>query len=135
MSEDGFFYGDMGVVGFMDKVFPILFMIIFFIILGCFVVNIVSSIMQWSKNNKQPIVPTNATVVSKRLSISHHNNSAENGHMTSSSTTYFVTFEFENSQRVEFRVKGSEYGRMVEGDFGVLHFQGTRFIEFTRKIV
>lgn len=33
---------------------------------------------------------------------------------------------------MEFHVSGSEYGMLVEGDYGKLNFQGSRYLEFTR---
>lgn len=134
MSDDIIFYGDVGGSSFMDSAFPVIFFIVFFIIIVFFIKSIVCGILEWSNNNKQPIIPVNATVVSKRLNVSHYNTNNENIHSTSSSTTYYVTFEFENSERLELCVKGKEYGDMVERDFGVLSFQGTRFIGFKRKI-
>lgn len=134
MTDDMFLYGDAGGGSFMDTAFPIIFFIIFFIVIVTFIKVMVSGFSEWHSNNKQPIIPANATVVSKRLDVSHYNNSNENHHSTSSSTTYYVTFEFENSERLELCVKGKDYGEMVERDFGILSFQGTRFISFKRKI-
>ena len=54
-------------------------------------------------------------------------------HSHSSSTTYFVTFEFESGDRLEFHVSGKEYGILAEGDIGTLTFQGTRYLDFIRK--
>lgn len=47
--------------------------------------------------------------------------------MTSSYTTYYVTFEVESGDRIELIVPDREYGLMVEGD------QGTRYISFDRQ--
>ena len=55
------------------------------------------------------------------------------GH-TSTSTTYYVTFEVCSGDRMELRLQGHEYGLIVEGDRGELTFQGTRFLGFTRKV-
>lgn len=33
---------------------------------------------------------------------------------------------------MEFLVSGTEYGMLVEGDQGMLHFQGTRYLGFDR---
>ena len=68
-------------------------------------------------------------MVAKRASVSHHHH--EN-HM-STSTTYYVTFEFINKERLELRLSGREYGLLAEGDRGILSFQGSRFIDFKRK--
>lgn len=53
--------------------------------------------------------------------------------MSTTSTTYYVTFEYTNGQRQEFHVDGTQYGLLAEGDKGTLSFQGTRFIDFKRE--
>jgi hypothetical protein len=81
-----------------------------------------------------------ATVVAKRAAVSnhhhHHNNPHHHGHTmshTSSSTTYFATFEVESGDRMELKVPDNEYGMLVEGDIGKLTFQGTRYKGFERN--
>lgn len=51
----------------------------------------------------------------------------------SSYSTYFVTFEVESGDRIEFEVKDTEYGMIVEGDDGELAFQGSRYHGFIRS--
>ena len=34
---------------------------------------------------------------------------------------------------MDFKVTGSQFGMLVEGDVGKLKFQGTRFLDFTRQ--
>ena len=48
-------------------------------------------------------------------------------------TNYFVTFEVESGDRMEFEVTGEESGLMLEGDQGMLTLQGTRFLGFERQ--
>jgi hypothetical protein len=74
-------------------------------------------------------------VVSKRTNISrssrfNHDNS--NHFDDYSSTDYYVTFEVESGDRIEFNIKGEEYGLLVEGDNGKLAFQGTRYLGYER---
>lgn len=54
---------------------------------------------------------------------------------TSSSTTYYVTFQVDSGDRMEFSVSGQEYGLLAEGDRGKLTFQGTRYLGFEREKV
>ncbi|VYU43473.1 DUF2500 family protein [Clostridium tertium] len=108
-----------------------MFSLVFIFIIGVFIFTIVKGISEWSSNNRQPIVPVDSKITSKRMSVTHHNH-GENG-MSHNSTSYYVTFEFENSERLELKVSGSDYGLMSEGDRGVLSFQGTRFISFKRS--
>ena len=72
------------------------------------------------------------TVVAKRTNVSRHHHGTEHHH-TSTSTTYYVTFEVESGDRMELHLTGSEFGLIVEGDKGLLTFQGTRFLKFERQ--
>ena len=126
----------MNSFGFYDSGFFImnaLFPIVFIIILGMFVVILVKNISQWNKNNHSPKLIVEATVVSKRTNTSHHHDGA-NAAMSHTSTTYYVTFEVESGDRIEFMIGGQEYGMLVEGDYGKLTFQGTRYLEFERTM-
>ena len=58
--------------------------------------------------------------------------SGAHGFHTTSSTTYYVTFQVESGDRMEFHVSGLEYGMLAEGDTGRLTFQGTRYLSFER---
>ena len=51
----------------------------------------------------------------------------------SSSTWYYVTFQVDSGDRMEFSVSGSQYGMLCEGHEGSLTFQGTRFLSFERN--
>lgn len=118
--------------------FGIMFTIVFVLVIGIFIFTIVKGIGQWNKNNNSPRLTVDATVVSKRMSVSHHNHAnagdatGAHGYHTTSSTYYYVTFQVESGDRMELHVSGSEYGMLVEGDFGKLSFQGTRYLGFTR---
>ncbi len=109
--------------------FEVVFSLMFFLVFGVFIFTFVKGISQWNKNNQSPRLTVDATVVAKRQNVSRHNH---NNHM-SHSTTYYVTFQVESGDRMELHVNGYEYGMLVEGDFGDLTFQGTRYLEFVRK--
>ena len=51
---------------------------------------------------------------------------------TTSSTDYYITFQTKSGERIEFSVEDSEYGLLIEGDEGVLSYQGTRYLGFKR---
>lgn len=112
------------------NIFPILFTIMFVFIFGMFIVQAVRGIGQWSKNNASPVLTVEAKVVSKRESHHHHHNSDGVDH---TSFSYYVTFEVESGDRMELSVSGREYGMLVEGDYGKLTFQGTRYHGFERS--
>lgn len=113
--------------------FSIMFTIVFVIVIGTFIATAVRGIGQWNKNNNSPRLTVPATVVSKRTKVSHHHhNGVDHHHTYRSSTTYYITFQVESGDRMEFYVTGQEYGMLIEGDQGMLHFQGTRYLGFQR---
>ena len=93
---------------------------------------IFKGLKQERKNDHAPRLTVEARVVNKRTQVGHHHGS--NNHMSHSYTRYYVTFEVASGDRMELMVPGSESGLMVEGDFGDLTFQGTRFLSFDRKM-
>ena len=111
----GFFFGGG---------FEILFTLMFLLVFGMILFTVIRGIGQWNKNNNSPRLTVPATVVSKRGDVSHHHHS--------SATTYYVTFQVESGDRMEFAVSGPEYGMLAEGDQGRLTFQGTRYLSFER---
>lgn len=114
---------------FFDAIFPVLFSLTFFAVLSVFIVTAVLSISRWHKNNNSPKLSVPATVVAKRT---QHHHSARAGRTYGRATYYYATFEFDSGDRLELHIPGSEIGLLVEGDMGILTFQGTRFINFDR---
>ncbi len=108
--------------------FGIVFMSMFVIIVLVFLITAVKGFSEWTNNNNSPKLTVPATIVSKRSNVRHNN---ANGHH-STSTTYYVTFQVESGDRMELKVKGHEYGMLIEGDRGSLSFQGTRYLGFER---
>ncbi len=119
---------------YFDSIFTIIFVIMFVTISGVFVFAIVKGISQWDKNNNSPMLTVEATLIAKRTNVDTHRTGTGDdiGHY-SSSTDYYVTFQVESGDRIEFQVNGNEYGLLLEGDVGKLTFQGTRYKEFERK--
>ena len=110
-----------------EFMFPIIFVMVFGMIIGT-----------WHKNNQSPRLSVSATIVAKRESITHHSHanagdlSGTHGYHSTSSTSYYVTFQVASGDRMELPVTGSEYGMLAEGDIGKLTFQGTRYLSFER---
>lgn len=120
---------------FFGGAFEILFFLAFFMIFGMVILTFIKGIGEWNKNNHSPRLTVDATVVAKRNQVSHHHHNHGNGGMhTTHSTTYYVTFQVESGDRMELHVSGSEYGMLVEGDYGKLTFQGTRYLGFERRM-
>ena len=117
-------FGAMGGFG----LFEIMFSLTFFLVMGVAIFGIVRGISQWNKNNRSPRLTVPATVVAKRTDVSRSGNM----HHHHTSTSYYVTFQVESGDRMEFCVSGQEFGKLVEGDRGNLTFQGTRYLNFVR---
>ena len=100
-----------------------LFFLLFVIV---FVVVLVRNLREWSRNNASPRLSVPATVVARRRA--HHYNVCTH----TSSTSYYATFQFESGDRLELRLPWRDAGLIAEGDRGMLHFQGTRYLGFDR---
>ena len=136
----GFGFNDFGFSGFGTgfTIFQIMFTLAFLLVIGMFIVIAVKGISQWNKNNHSPRLTVPATIVAKRTNVSHHHHHHNHGgtgmHHTTHSTTYYVTFQVESGDRMELHVAGHEFGMLIEGDRGMLTFQGTRYLGFERKL-
>lgn len=102
---------------FMWNVFPIIFVLLF---VAVFLYIIVGNALQWHKNNGSPTLTVEAKVVTKRICVQND------------FTHYYATFEVESGDRMEMQLSDTEYGQLVDGDTGRLHFQGTRYLGFDR---
>ena len=120
-------------------IMSVLFLIILLCVIGAFAVAAIRGIATWNQNNHSPQLSVSARLVSRRTEVSHHSYAnggdvtGAQGYTTSSSTWYYVTFEVESGDRMEFSVSGKEYGLLAEGDVGKLTFQGTRYLSFVRN--
>lgn len=120
--------------GFIFTIGPIFIGLCFLLVFGVIILSIIRGIKTWNYNNSQPVLTVVAKIVAKRTDVSggvhHGGNGHHHGHTR---TTYYVTFEVESGDRLEFSVEDNEYGLLVEGDMGRLTFQGTRYLGFKRK--
>lgn len=119
----------------MEYIVPIFFIIV----IGMFIFTAVQGIGTWHKNNNSPELTVHAVVKTKRLNVDSYQNgvggdmSGAHGFYETTDTTYYVTFEVESGDRMEFSVSGKEYGMLAEGDTGRLTFKGTRYLGFERE--
>ena len=132
---------EFGIWGFrfLFGIFPYLFLGVFAVVIGTFIVTAVRGVGTWSRNNASPKLTVDATVVSKRTEVSHHRRQAHGSHHgsmgighTTAYTHYYATFQVESGDRMELPLDGTEYGLLAEGDRGSLTFQGTRYLGFQR---
>lgn len=132
----GFGFNDFSFSGFGVGfvLFELMFSLVFVIVIVMFIVIAVKGIRQWNQNNHSPRLTVPATIVAKRTNVSHHHHHGGTGmHHTTHSTTYYVTFQVQSGDRMELNVAGNMYGMLIEGDRGMLTFQGTRYLGFERK--
>lgn len=111
---------------FMSSALPFFGIIIFILVGGTFAFIIINGLKEWKNNNNSPKLTVAAEIATKRSKTSGGSGD------TSASTSYYVTFQVESGDRMEFRMKGTEYGMLAEGDIGMLTFQGSRYLEFKR---
>ena len=127
----GFFFGGG---------FEILVMLVFLVVLGMIIFTIVKGIGEWNRNNNSPRLTVEAQAVSRRTQTTTSQApvagdvSGAHGFHTHYDTVYYVTFQVESGDRMEFHVSGREYGLLAEGDRGRLTFQGTRYLSFERTM-
>ena len=109
---------------YFDILFPVLITLAF----GVFGLAVARGIVTWNKNNHCSRITAPAVIVAKRTNVIRHNHvnagdtTGAHGFHTDTHTTYYVTFQFESGDRMEFQVYGSEYGMLAEGDEGKLTF-------------
>ena len=121
----------------MDSVFPILFGLVFCLVMGMFIYAIVHNVKEKCANDAAPVLTVEALVKTKRMDTYHTSPTYDgDGHRTSSGsyhTSYYATFEVESGDRLELQVSDYEYGQLTEGDRGKLTFQRKRFLQFERE--
>ena len=124
MYNDPFF--DSGGFNAMFTLVPLMMMLVFCFVIGTMIFRGANYLNDKSK----PLQTERAKVVAKRMNVTRHHHGNEMHH--SSSTTYYVTFEFLSGQRLELKVPGKHFGYIIEGDEGILQFQGQIFNSFER---
>ena len=112
---------------FFGSVLPVFFVVV----IGIVLLSAGKGIVQWNRNNRQPLLTVDSRIVSKRSEVKHSHHQDEVT-PSRSRTLYYMTFEVESGDRLEFAVSGSEFGFCAEGDEGRLSFQGTRYLKFER---
>ena len=117
---------------FGHQLMQILFLLVFGASFVMVMISMFKGLKQWNHNNHSPRLTVEAKVVTKRTS--YRKNGGRDNHMSPGYTTYYVTFEVKSGDRMELSVQGHEYGMLVEGDFGELSFQGTRYLGFERRV-
>ena len=120
------FGGDPG-FGVTFSIMQVIMLLVFVLVLGSIIVTLIRGVGEWNKNNQSPKLTVPVTVVAKRSDV---HRGIETMHTF---TSYYVTFQVESGDRMEFEISDTEYGMLAEGDSGELTFQGTRYLNFRRE--
>lgn len=112
----------------MPVFFKIFGGLILLLIVGTFLLIIMKGLRAWTENNKAEVVSKKCKIIDKRTEV--WGGSGDSG----ANTNYYITFEFEDHTRKELYVKANLYGLLAVQDVGELTYQGTRFLDFTRRI-
>lgn len=115
-----------GFLGGAPPLFSFFFTVIALVIGGTILYAIINGIRVWSKNNAAERMTEEARVLARRTYVSGGSGDS------SARTSYYITFEHADGQRTELQLKAEDYGLIVEGDRGILSYQGTRFLGFER---
>ena len=107
-----------------------MFYAVFFLVIAMFIFVFVKGIGEWVHNNNSPRLSVDAKIVDKRRTTHHHHSNGHHHHTHS----YYITFEVQSGDRMKLKVPRSEFELLVEGDAGVLSFQGTRYLGFERRM-
>ncbi len=103
------------------QIFVIIWFVLFFWIIG-------KGIAQFIENENSPVLTGQATVVDMRRKTHHHHSNGHHHH----SHSYHITFEKEDGEELELKVKRYAYNELSIGDRGVLTHKGTRYMGFER---
>ncbi|MEA5027000.1 hypothetical protein SDC9_151390 [bioreactor metagenome] len=118
--------------GFMTIFISLIFIAVF----GLTIIIIIKSLGQVKHNSHSPVLAVGVKVVAKRTDAGMggaHPGINNDVYHSAAATWYYITFEVESNDRLEFSVSALDFGQIAEGDLGKLTFQGTRFIRFERQ--
>ena len=108
------------------EIFGAFFLVVWFVLFFCI---IGKNIAQYIENENSPVLTVSATIVDMRRKTHHHHSNGHHHHTHS----YHITFETQEGDRLELRVKRYEYNELTVGDRGMLTHQGTRYLGFERN--
>ena len=120
-------FGENSGFGVTFSIMQVIMLLVFVLVLGSIIVTLIRGVGEWNKNNQSPKLTVPVTVVAKRSDVHRE---IETMHTF---TSYYVTFQVESGDRMEFEISDMEYGMLAEGDRGMLTFQGTRYLSFQRN--
>lgn len=115
-----------------------IFKIMIFLAVILLLVTVIKDVKEWRGNKKAPHYVVGASLISKRKNETKNRHtqvgdvSGARGDHMKISTSYYITFQVTGGDCIEFKVHEKEYGMVREGEYGVLSFQGTKYLGFHR---
>ena len=94
-----------------------------------FIAIILYQIMEFLRNESAPEISSPATLVDKNM---RNRSNFDANVISNQSISYFLLFELENGERLEFMVGHGKYKLYVIGDTGILRYQRKRFNSLDR---
>ena len=97
------------------------------VFMGCIIGGVaIFGITRWVMYMKSPIEIAHVKIVSKRLAVS--------GSKNGSSTSYYVTVEFDDGTRKEFSTSGKNYSMVADNDSGQITYKWKIMKDFVRVV-
>lgn len=112
--------------------YTISFIAMFCVIVG---LSLIIVVRQWWKNRHSPLIVTQATILDKRIEEHYirSKRSAGIGYRTRKVMIYYITFNLEGGEHIEFRINELVHSELKKGDCGKLTFRGSKYIGFVRE--
>ena len=102
----------------------IVFQILFFIILAIVIIN---GIRQYVKNENSPVISTKAQLINRKKDVS---TTMDANNVMHHNETFKLEFKLDTGSEVKFVVNRRIFYELEEFEWGILTFQGTRFLRF-----
>lgn len=99
----------------------------------CFILLAISIVKASKKQEKLPIIPTQASVISKRIEITYGGTERSMMFARSEYKWYYVTFALQDESSIELSVSELDYDKINENDRGTLFVCGKTFVEFVKQ--
>lgn len=102
------------------------------VVIIIFIIDKGKKISRWSDSLHEEQKTVTATLIEKEEITSAHSNGLRRnpGSIPFSSTTYRLTFETLDGEKLTFNVEGFNYGGVKEGETGRLTYQGIYYLSF-----
>ena len=106
---------------------PFLLILLIILIVAYLVFIPILIIIGHIKTKNSPQLTVSAKVVDKRAETSHRG-------IIPITLGYYITFEIDNCEKMEFYVPKEDYILIIKGDMGNLTYQNRTFLKFERNM-